>query len=196
MVDPRTIQFSMSTLANDAPPLDDSDVDTNNLAIHEDEWRQTEFFPASRLSELQQKLSELKAFEAANRRTSGWARVYSRDLASVPVVEGDDALQSVAASVGAPLGAAPFFFTGANSIIGNLSGGFSLPLGPGAALYGTRNTTGIEILAASLQNADDRLLTDAFLALSRSHRLLLVDWRLQMMLVGTLASGDIAVWQP
>lgn len=196
MVDPRTILFSMPTLANDAPPVDDREVDTDNLAINEDEWRQTEFFASARLHEIQQKLIELKAFEAASRRPSGWAQIYSRDLAATPVVEGGDALRSLATSLGVEPAAAPFFYSGASSIIGNLRDGFSLSLGPGAAIYGTRDGSGIGVLAATLQNADDRLLTNAFAVLNRSHRLLLVDWRLQMLLSGTHASGDIIVWRP
>jgi hypothetical protein len=198
MIDPRTILFSIPTISNDAPPLDrfTGEPSESDVVFHEDEWRQLEFFAPSRLSEVQQALRELKAFANENRVQSGWRRIYTRNIAPAPVLAGGDALNSIAASVGARVEPAPLIFHGAGSIDGRIRNGFSLRLGPGAVLYGFRDQTGIAVLGANLQNAEDRLLTDAFSTLNRSHDLLLVDWQAQMLVTSVEANGQIGVWSP
>ena len=198
MVDPRSILFSMPTIANDAPPVTSLGraPASSDLLLHEDEWRQIEFFDSARSGEIQQKLQELKAFEAAHQVRSGWTRIYVRDLSPSPVIRGRDSVASIATLLGASRGPAPIIFHGASSIVGALRDGFSLPLGPGAALYGNSDATGISVLCASMQGADDQLLTRAFSLLNRSNGLVVVDWRAQMLLLSVAQDGRIAAWAP
>ena len=196
-MDPRSILFSIPTLADDMATLDPverapSDADP---VFHEDEWRQLEFFSPTRTEEIQNKLRALNAFEAAHRVQSGWTQAYVRQLPAAPVIAGPSALDSVSRSVGAGIGPAPIMFHGANSITGRIHNGFSLLLGQRAWLYGFRDETGIPVLGAMLQNADDQLLTSAFARLYQSDQLILVDWRAQMLLTN-LAGGQIGVWSP
>ncbi|MBI3439600.1 MAG: hypothetical protein HY054_13305, partial [Proteobacteria bacterium] len=169
---------------------------SGDVVFHEDEWRQLEFFSQARLEEIQAKLRELNTFEAAHRVQSGWTQAYVRTLATAPVLSGADAAATLAHAMGSSLGPAPILFTGANSITGRVRNGFTVPIGHHAWLYGFHDNTGIPVLGATLQNADDQLLTSAFSRLHRSNRLLLVDWQSQMLLTGVTANGQIEVWSP
>jgi hypothetical protein len=198
MIDPRTIRFSMATISNDAAPVEQiarPPTDTE-LVFHEDEWRQLEFFPFSRAHEIQQRLIELKAFEAAHRTQYGWTQIYVRDLPPESVLSGNDPVRSLADQLHAEIEAAPILVSGTNSIVGRVRGGFSLRIGDGAALYGFQGQSSILVLGAHLQNADDQLLTRAFTALSGTHQLILVDWRAQMLLLSVGQDGQIIVWSP
>lgn len=197
-IDPRTILFSMPTIANDAPPLssfvgEPSDAD---VIFHEDDWRQLEFFAAVQLPTIQATLTELKAFEAQNRVQSGWRQIYVRRLPSAHVLVGDDAVNSLASVIGTRAEPGPVIFHGAGSIDGRVQDGFSLRLGAGAALYGFSDGAGIPVLGAFLQNADDQLLTNAFLTLNRRHGLVLVDWRAQLVVMSVETNGQVAIWRP
>jgi hypothetical protein len=198
LVDPSAILFSMPTISNDGPPLapypgrpDDADV-----VFHEDDWRQLEFFAADRVTEVQRTLRELKSFEAEHRVASGWRHVYVRDLPPRPILTGTNAVDTLARELNAGIEQPPIIFQGAGTIEGRVHNGFSLRLGPGAVLYGVRDPSGISVLGANLQNADDLLLTNAFTALNRNHGLLLVDWAAQMLLISVQPDGEISAWRP
>lgn len=197
-MDPRNILFSMPTLADDMAALDpvERGPSDEDLVFHEDEWRQLEFYSSGRLGEIQGKLRELAAFEAAHRVQSGWTQVYVRQLRAAPVLAGPDALNSLSRGLGAQVQQSPVLFHGTHSITGRIHSGFSLQLGQRAWLYGFQDGTGIPVLGAMLQDADDQLLTSAFSRLYHSDRLVLVDWRAQMVLTGVTASGQIDVWSP
>jgi hypothetical protein len=199
MVDPRTILFSMSTLANDAAPLEELGgrrATQTDVIFHEDEWRQIEFFPRSRLAEVQQTLTALKQFADEHRTASGWRSIYVRRLEPLPVViEGSDRL--LAQTLGASTGAAPILFTGANVPLGQIADGFSIPIGEGAALYGYADSTGVRVLGANVtSDAGNTALSQAFARLNESHDLVLVDWRAQLLLLSVEPTGRLVVWQP
>lgn len=191
-VDTNSILYSMATVAADSlefvEPTPDSFQDAPQF--HEDEWAQLEFFPKSRLPDVQAKLQEFKAFEKANRTQQGWKQIYARNIARTPLL----AAQTTAADLGERL-PAPVLVT-SSQLLGQVKDGFSIQLGENAYLYGLAGSQGITLLAADLAGADDRLLTQAFIRLSTQHSLILVDWRQQMVLVSVTPNGQIEVWQP
>jgi hypothetical protein len=197
-MNPQDILFSTPTIANDMAPLEETDLPTaDDVVFHEDDWRQVEFFPRARASEMQEKLTELKAFEAANRAQSGWRRVYVRTLVDTPVISGPLAIDRLARTLGAPVGGAPLLFQSPNILVGRISNGFSVPVGDGVSLYGFSNASGIAVLGADLRPGSDHgRLSDVFRTLSRSDDLVLVDWRSQMMLLSLTSDGQLLIWEP
>lgn len=198
-LNPNDILFSMSTLSNDAAPLEPvaGKPGAQDLIFHEDEWRQIEFFPKERLGEIKRMLTELKSFETAHRKKIGWDKVYVRRIADAPVLAGDGALTSLERRLGAKAGAAPIVFTGAHTVMGRVAGGFSLPLGGRVSLYGVTNGTGIAVLGANLNApADDQVLMRAFAKLSARDHLILVDWRAERALVSMTADGQVTFFAP
>lgn len=197
-IDPKTILFSVPTLSDDIAALEQMDRALNgtDLAFHEDDWSQVEFLPKSLLPEIQRMLKEYKAFEQANRVQSGWRKVYVRKIERKPLISGAQSIQQLEKILGAkPGGALVLFSTGTAG--GRVKDGFTLPLGGNVTLYGYTTSEGIPVLGASVgQNPDDSKLVQAFTKLNSASGLVLVDWRTQMVLVSTNASGQIDVWRP
>jgi hypothetical protein len=197
-VDPSTIYFSMSTIANDMAPLEaPGEIVRSDLALHEDEWRQIEFFPADRLAEIQTMMRDLASFEAANRHGDVFRNIFVRTLPEAPVMAGEDATQRIAAELGVDLSPAPILFQGGNSATGRIANGFALRLGSNVSLFGYRGGGGVMVLSAHVgAGGDHEVLTRAFMRLSRAHRLIAVDWRSHLILVGVSANGQIEAWRP
>lgn len=196
-IDPRTIRFSIPTLARDEPEVEPVEkIEPDDLVFHEDGWRQIEMFSSARRVELRDKLSQLKAFEAAHRVQHGWTEAYLRELPRAHVLTGAHALKTLANTLKADVRAAPVLFHGTNVVVGRIARGFTLPLGRGASLYGVCDESGIVVLAADLNNADDQLLSRAFMTLNQAHGFLLVDWRSQMLLESVSDDRQIILWRP
>ena len=198
-MNPKDLLFSMSTISNDAAPLEpfSGKAGRQDLIFHEDEWRQIEFFPKERLGEIERKLTELKSFEAAHRKKLGWDKVYVRRLADAPVLSGRGALKSLEKTLGSKAAAAPIVYTGTHTIIGSVAGGFSLPLGGRVSLYGVTDGTGMPVLGADLNApADNQVLVRAFSKLNARDHLILVDWRAERALISVSADGQVSVFAP
>jgi hypothetical protein len=198
MMDPSKLLYTMSTLAGESPAMVPvAEVKPADLVFHEDEWRQVEFYPRSRLAEVESKLTELKAFEAAHARGRGWNQIFLRKVNPAAVVPGADAFAGMEQRLGVKAMPGPILFYGQNSVVGRIADGFSLPLGGGITLYGVHDPSGIQVLAANVAaGGDDQTLVRAFATLSASDHLVLVDWRAHMVLIAFAANGQVEAWRP
>jgi len=196
--DPTSIRFTVPTISHDMAPLEEfagrpEDVE---FFLSEDDWTQIEFFAPSRVAEMQQVLRELRAFEAAHRANPGWRNVYARKLERLPILRGAQAVERLATILGSSVGAPPAIVS-VGAIVGQISGGFSVPVGCNVVLYGYANDEGILVLGASVgENGDHKALTQAFAKLNASDGLLIVDWCQQMMLKGTGPGVKLDAWRP
>jgi hypothetical protein len=85
----------------------------------------------------------------------------------------------------------------ASSISGQITDGFSIPLGGAITLYGYSSQAGIPVLGALVgENPDHQVLVKAFAKLSADEGLVLVDWRQQLILVSVTADGQLDAWRP
>jgi len=198
MVDTKSIRYTMPTIAADslefAVPTRESFEGAPQF--HEDEWAQLEFFPKGRLEEIKGLLAEYKPFEQAHRGQYGWDQIYARHVARHPIIAGTDAVSHLAGTLDAVLTNAPILLT-SSSALGQVQGGFTVPIAHKVNLYGLKGESGITVLGAILDSgADDLVLTKTFAKLSAAHNLILIDWRSQMVLVGFDRHGDIDVWRP
>jgi hypothetical protein len=197
-MNPKKLLFSIPTLSDDLAALGpvDKPPARGDVVVNEDDWAQLEFFPRTALPTVQQHLTALKTFEAANRKPSGWKKVYVRKIQRTPVIPAPNPLRHVESILGAKAGGAPFI-TSTNAIAGRVRDGFSFNLGGNIELYGYANGSGIPVLAASVgPNADNMKLASAFMKLHASDAVMLVDWRAQLLLVGVSADGNIETWKP
>lgn len=197
-VDPRTLYFSMSTIANDMAPLEPvTQIADADPLIHEDEWRQIEFFPAGRLPEIRAILEELVRFEAANRHGDVFRNIFVRTLPDAPALAGGDAQQILAEQLGVPPGPGPVLFQGSDGATGRIANGFSFPLDGRVTLFGYRSERGVMVLSAVVgSGGNHEALTQAFIKLNRARGLIAVDWRSHMILVGVSPDGRIEAWTP
>lgn len=200
LMDPNKILFSISTLSDDAAPVAPlkGKASTTDVAFHEDDWRQIEFFAASREQEIRQELMALAAFEREQRAPNGgWKKVYARKLPAQPVVAGAAALGTLAKDLGVAVQPGPVIHQGPDRVIGRVAHGFSLPVGRGVALYGFSDASGVPVLGAHVEEgAEDDALTNAFVKLNAKHQLILVDWRAHLLVSGIAKNGSLVTWRP
>jgi len=196
-IDPGTIRYTMPTVAADdiqfVMPTQQSFEGAPQF--HEDEWRQLEFYPASRLSNLQARLREYKAFEQQHRTPNGWTKTYARRM------DGPAILQSVSVAAIAELLRAQVqpspILTTTSRPLGQVKDGFTIRVADSVFLYGTASTAAITSLAALVeQGGDDQRLTEVFSRLHAQHQLVLIDWRKQLILSSVGSDGRISVWRP
>jgi hypothetical protein len=70
-------------------------------------------------------------------------------------------------------------------------------MGGGVFLYGLAHKGQVVALGAMVERGgEDLKLTQAFAQLSKVYKLILVDWRSQLLLVSVAPSGDVDVWRP
>ena len=200
LMDPHKILFSISTLSDDAAPVIPlkGRPSATDVMFHEADWRQIEFFPASRGQEIKQTLTALAAFEREQRVPGGgWKMAYVRKLPARPVVAGAAALGTLAKDLGAAVQPGPVGNRGPDTILGRVAHGFSLPVGRGVALNGFSDASGVPVLGARVeQGAEDDALTKAFVKLNAKHQLILVDWRAHLLLSGIAKDGSFISWRP
>lgn len=199
IADDETIYFSMSTIADDLGPIEPvtGEVGPAELAMHEDEWRQIEFFPAGRRGEIQAMLEELARFEAANRHGAVFQRTYVRRLPDGIVLAGAGAAAALARALDAAAGPGPILLYGPGVATGRVANGFSLQLGGNVQLYGYSSAAGVMVLGANVGDGGDHsVLSRAFTQLHRSQRLVMVDWRGHLLLTGVAADGSLEIWRP
>jgi hypothetical protein len=198
MADTKAVRFTMPTVAADSLEFAVPTRETFEGApqFHEDEWAQVEFFPKSRLEEIKSILSAYKPFEQTHRGQYGWDQTYPRRLVRKPILSGADAVAQLAGALDTAPGNSPILVTSSRPL-GQVKSGFTVPVAPKVTLYGLKSDEGITVLGALLDSgADDLVLTRTFVKLSGTHDLILVDWRSQMVLVGTHSNGDVDVWRP
>jgi len=195
MIDVNSILYSMPTISGDALEFVVPTKETFEGApeFHEDEWCQLEFFPQSELEDLKKKLDEYKKFEQNNRASSGWKNIYVRNI---PRVGFRLKLKDLGLIEGAVFHPSPLLTT-ASSLLGQVKGGFSVSIGDGALLYGISEGEIIKSLAASVySDAGNIALTDALMSLDSKEKLMVVDWRGQMIIMGSPRDGKLEVWKP
>lgn len=191
-VDINSIRYTMPTVAADSVEfvLPTKESFRGAPQFHEDEWAQLEFFPKSRLPEVQKMLKEFKSFERANRTQYGWNKIYARKISRSQVLSAGVSLKDLGTLLPAPI------LVTSSKPLGQVKDGFSVKLGENAYLYGLADSKGTTVLAAHLAGADDMLLTRAFTTLNTKYALILVDWRQQLVLVSVAPTGEINVWHP
>lgn len=197
MINPKDILFTVPTISDELAVIEHSSevMPKDALVFHEDDWRQVEFVPATRLPEIKKMMSEYRAFEAQNRTGSGWRSVYVRQLKSQKVVEGKNGSARIAQLVNGKIGNS--LFLASSSGYGRVQHGFSIDLGGNINLYGTVEDAGVSNLGADVgRHPDDSKLTKAFSVLQKRLNVVLVDWKAQIVLVSTSTTGNIEVWRP
>lgn len=195
LVDVNSILYSMPTISGDSIEFVVPTKESFEGApeFHEDDWCQLEIFPKSQLKAIQSKLVEYKSFEQKNRASSGWNNIYVRNI------QRDDfalTVDDIASLEGSALHPAPLLTT-ASSPLGQVKNGFSVSIGDGALLYGISEGGVIKSLAASVySDAGNNALTSAYMSLGKKHELIIVDWRGQMIIMGSSSDGKLGVWKP
>ncbi|QRN93872.1 hypothetical protein JRI60_32545 [Archangium violaceum] len=177
-VNPRDILFSLPTLCDALPALDEGSTKQglNVLELHEDDWRQIEFVALTLESSVETDLRAVAQIHKKHFKDSGFDAIHVRKAVASPL-EGTwltlDDLRST-------LGPAATWFDGLafQGATGLIAGGFAVKLASGLTLYGTQRGGRISVLALRSRDGTTDVEGDARLLASIASRsqLLLIDW--------------------
>ena len=177
----------VDTRAADKPAVDAmSQLGRDDTILHEDDWRQLEFYPADRRPELEQ---ALKAAKASPER-------HLRNIPATVTIAGRSALADLDRTLGVRSTASPFLGHGKGKVSGQLHGGFTVRL-KDLLLYGVTDYNGVNVLGAVVQGEDGvETLTETFGRLHKAYGLIAVDWRSTTLLASVKEDGGLELWRP
>jgi hypothetical protein len=185
MISPKDILFSLPTLCDPAPAVDNLPAPSGARPLHEDDWRQIEFVPAANSDYIRDELATLTAFKKEHRRASGWTKIYLRKEHPTPLSE--LALQYTDL---------PMLRTSAVTLSGHpVRGGFALSDGSGWSIYGQKTPQGtiLELGVAPSQSRPSEQFARDLAKIAQTSHVLLVDWYAGS-LVDTTSTEAILGW--
>ena len=168
MLDPKDILFTLPTLCDPAPALDDSPGGSGARSLHEDDWRQIEFVPATNYDHVRSELAALATFKEQHRRSIGWTQVYLRKEHPTPL-----------AALGLEFASLPSLSASAVTLSGHpvRGGGGALSDGGLWFIYGQRTPGQVINLGVSPGRSGASLqFAGALVQVARTANVFLVDW--------------------
>lgn len=159
-VDPKDILFSLPTLENTAPPMEDAGGDGDAVLLHEDDWRQVELIAADLEPAIAAELAEIRRVHA-ERDGIGFRRLHVRERIPEPLRGTAIGIDAVGRGRRRPIGF--------RDHAGVVTGGFAFDVDDGA-IYGREDGGRVVVLGA--WRADPEVLIE----LARAHGLVVVDW--------------------
>ena len=184
-IDPKKILFSLPTLCDPAPALDDSVVTDKARSLHEDDWRQIEFVPAANAAHIRSELAALAIFKQEHRQGSGWDQVYLRKEHPSP-------FSTLSAQfVDLPtLTEYPLALSGQK-----VRGGFALADSDGWFIYGQKTPEGkiLELAVQPTGSQPTQQFARALVQIAHASGTLLVDWY-HTSIVDTSSPDLVLAW--
>ncbi len=157
-IDPAKILFTLPTLENAIPPMQDGEGDA--LRIHEDDWRQIELVAPRFELEIAAELAAIREV-VAERTGPGYQRLHVRERIPEPLAGTSLTIAEVSG------GARRALRIGDSA--GIVAGGFGFDVA-GGAVYGREHAG--RVVVVGVHGAGAEALRD----LARAHRLVIVDW--------------------
>jgi hypothetical protein len=163
--DPRAVRFSVPTLEDQTPALD-GPVPDGAIALHEDDWRQTEFVSAAFAEAVREEAEAVRAVKAQHEPGRGWEHLHVRRRIPAPLEGVSLTLHEVVEALG--MDPRPLATRGGGAV----RDGFALPQGD-ALVYGVAPHG--RVTALGIQGIPDDVVGQLH-ALALRHKLLLVEW--------------------
>jgi len=186
-IDPNKILFSLPTICDPMPALDETSAPVGARWLHEDDWRQIEFVAVANRDYIGQQLTALAAFKREHWRGAGWDAIYPRAEHPTPLVatglylDKDQGLTTAALTIGEPRRL--------------VRGGFALSDGSDWFIYGQRAADG-QLVQMGVRRGDSDISDGMAEILSRfaqAAQLMLVDWE-RATVVDTSSVRSVQQW--
>ena len=189
-----TVWFSLSTISHEQPPQTDGPCDSA-LILHEDAWRQTEFFPECNVNYVHKMVGFLHDQELRIGDQAGFRELYVRDELPTPI---SSLALSLSALSNALKCASPRRGVALSSAYGTpqlVAGGFALDLPGGGVIYGRSVEDQIVSLSAVFNHGQHNPTQDAvsqLAAYAKRHNLLVAAW---LLLVVLRPATTATIWE-
>jgi hypothetical protein len=186
-IDPTKILFSLPTICDPMPALEEAPAPAGAHWLHEDDWRQIEFVAVANRDYIQRQLAALAAFKQQHWRGAGWDSVYTRAEHPTPLVatglylDKDQGLTTSALTIGEP--PRP------------VRGGFAFSNGSDWFIYGQRAADG-QLVQMGLWRGNSHISDGMAEILSRfaqAAHVMLVDWE-RGTVVDTSSVRSVLQW--
>jgi hypothetical protein len=188
------VRFSLATIAEEQPPQIAGGCD-DAFVLHEDTWRQCEFFPEKNIGLVNEMVSFLSAHESHMGDGTGFHEMYVRDESPTSVGELSLRLSTLRESIPTASQHRALALCTASGNPQLVTGGFAITLPGGGIVYG--RTDGDKILSLSflLIHGQDNPTQEAIQQLAtyaKNHCLLVVDWLLLVVLRPAIST---TIWE-
>src|SRR5271166_2815826 len=189
-IDPGNILYSIPTLCESTPAVDQLPRPGVCRSLHEDDWRQIEFVSLANRAHIQKELESLNSLKQQYRSGPGWTSVYNRREHPTPL-----ASTGVRFADMPPLSSSALWLGSGPPWGGLVRGGFALSDSSGWFLYGQRTPDGDIIQLALLYSAStmSAAMAKILSRLCSNSELILVDW-FGAAVVDTSSADTVLKW--
>jgi hypothetical protein len=173
----RSILFSLPTICDAAPETIPNPGNDGGEAfrLHEDDWRQIEFIPASALAQVDRELAKVEAFKRAHWTGSGFKSVYIRKERPDGLYPGRVSYGLIDSIPHDPIERLKIGTIGTPQREQIIKGGFACRLSPSAFLYG-RQAEGIIVDLGLSRLPKESGALQSVLSFCNKCNLCIVDW--------------------
>jgi hypothetical protein len=86
-MDPGKILFSLPSICDQIPPLGGVPIAVNDLALHEDDWRQLELVSRRFDSEVGEEIESIRQIHKLHAAKMGWQKIHVRTRPTTPIAD-------------------------------------------------------------------------------------------------------------
>jgi hypothetical protein len=186
-VDPKQLLFTLRTICDELPAVDETSPPEGAMRLHEDDWREIEFVASVNRDYIDQQLAALAVFDQQHRAKCGWTEVYVRKEHPSPLaaagihLDDEQPLAMSALTISEPKR--------------TVRGGFALSDGSGWFVYGQRAPDGlvVQMGVAASASAMSRDFASQLSHFATAAHLMLVDWY-RNVIVDTTTTDAVLRW--
>jgi hypothetical protein len=189
-----TVWFSLSTISHEQPPQTDGACGSV-LILHEDAWRQSEFFPECNVNHVHEMVGFLHDQELRSGGPAGFRDLYVRDEFPTPISSLALSLSELSESLKCASPRRGVALSPAYGTPQLVTGGFALDLPGGGVVYGRSVDDKIVSLSSVFIHGQHNPTQDAveqLAAYARGHNLLVVAW---LLLVVVRPASTSTIWE-
>ncbi len=174
MMDPRNILYSLPSICDAIPAINDEPLSGGEFELAEDDWRQFEFVSNELAREVDEEIAKIRLIHENAAAEVGWREIHVRTKPEVPLVC-NLVLADLANALNVSTESAGVTYQGAQS---RITDGYSFTTNDGLSVYGVAPNGNIQVIAFgqysdSTSNSES---IDRLKSLAHDLNLDLVNW--------------------
>jgi hypothetical protein len=142
-VNPRDILYSLPSICNVVPDVNDRSLSGHELTIAEDDWRQFELISHQLADRVDKEIAKIQRIHEHATEGVGWREIHLRSKPEIPIVS-NIALTHLATSLKVAVKSAGIAYDGARSPIAD---GYSFALNDDFSVYGVAPHSKVQVIA-------------------------------------------------
>jgi hypothetical protein len=173
-IDPNDILYSLPSIANVIPEVDNRPLSGHELTFAEDDWRQFELISHQLADKVDKEIAKIRLIHETATVGAGWSAIHLRSKPEIPIAS-NISLTHLASTLKITTKSAGITYDGSQSPI---TDGYSFALNDDFCIYGIAPNTKVQVIAigqdANISPTEDSI--DKLQQLARKFNLDLVHW--------------------